>query len=768
MSLPLSETSEKVLSLAEEESRAFRNYYIGTEHVFIALMRLVDADISSVLQEFDLTATDLAENMRKRLKAGAAVEPRAIPKTPRMQKVQSISQEIARRNDFTSVEPLHILWAMIHEGMGQPVRMLKEMGVDTERLRMELILYIKKKQTDQKAEDRSKNTPFLNKVGRDLTAMARAGQLVPIIGREEIIRRVAQVLTRKTKNNPIILGDAGVGKTAVVEGLAQSIVDAHAPLEIRQKRIIEINFGSLLSGTKYRGEFEQKIQEMIEETKKNQHVVLFIDEFHTIAGTGKTEEGTLDAANILKPALTRGEIRCIGATTIEDYRRIIEKDPALERRFQTILLDEPSAEQTLDILKGIRESYESHHRVQFTDEALKASIDMSVRYIWDRRLPDKAIDLLDQAAAQKQLHTLVLDHNDFKELSRGGAKKIKQVTAEDIAMVVSEWTLIPVNRLTEAESEKLLRLPASLSGRVIGQEEAIETVARVVRNAKVGLDNPGRPNGVFLFLGPSGVGKTELAKALAEFLFENESLLVRFDMSEFQESHTTSKLIGAPPGYIGYEQEGQLTKKIRTNPYSVLLFDEIEKAHEAIFDIFLQIFDEGILTDSHGRRVNFCNTIIIMTSNIGADIFGEKGDIGFSRAGDDESRRQRLDQRVREAVKSKFRPELLNRIDQIVIFRHLKEEHLRLIINKFIRQLNERLKERELSVELDESAYDTLINIGYSHEYGAREMERTINRTLSSPLAEQILEGRFTRGDIIHVSGSGDSIVIGSVPVEVA
>lgn len=759
MSLPLSESSGKILSLASEESKALKHYYLGAEHVFIALMKVADAEVNAVLKEFNLSAEQLCEAMRKALKPGTgSAEPRGMVVTPRQRKISALSQEIAQRFKFPSVEPLHIFLAIVHEGQGQPVHLLRKMGVDIERLRMELILHLKKKLYDQKADELSKNTPFLNKVGRDLTAMARAGTLTPVIGREDVIRKVAQVLTRKTKNNPIILGDAGVGKTAIVEGLAQAIVGAHAPPEIKDKRIIEINFGSLLSGTKYRGEFEQKIQEMIEETKKNPHIVLFIDEFHTIAGTGRTEEGTLDAANILKPALTRGEVRCIGATTIEDYRRIIEKDPALERRFQTIILEEPSKEETLEILKGIKEAYENHHRVYYTEEALKSAVELSQRYIWDRRLPDKAIDLIDQAAAQKQLHTLNMDHLEFMEISRTGARRIKEITKDDIAEVISNWTGIPLSRITEEESQRLLKLEETLKKRVLGQEEAIEAVARVVRNSKVGLDNPCRPNGVFLFLGPTGVGKTELAKALAEFLFDNESRLIRFDMSEFQEAHSVSKLIGAPPGYIGYDEEGQLTGKVRTNPYSVLLFDEIEKAHDAIFDVFLQIFDEGILTDSHGRRVNFCNTIIIMTSNIGADIFNDKGNIGFSRLGDDDMRLKQIDQRIKEAVKDKFRPELLNRIDQIVIFRHLGYSEIKRIIEKFIGRINERLADRKICVELEESAYDVLMEMGYSREFGAREMERTINKVISSPLAEAILLGRFKAGDVVKIRGEGNSL----------
>ena len=753
MTLPLSEASESLLNQAADISRALCHYYLGTEHVFIALMQVLDPDVEAVLAEFALTPKDMAQLVHGSLKTGSNPQPRGILVTPRQRKVSSLSQEIARKYHFNTVEPLHLFLAIIHEGEGIPVRKLREMGVDIEGLRMELILRLRKRAIDLKADVLSKNTPFLNKVGRDLTSMARMGQLTPVIGREDEIRKVAQVLTRKNKNNPIILGEAGVGKTAIVEGLAQIIVSPHSPPEIKEKRIVEINFGTLLSGTKYRGEFEQKIQEMVEETKKNQNVVLFIDEFHTIAGTGKTEEGTLDAANILKPALTRGEVRCIGATTIEDYRRIIEKDPALERRFQTIMLEEPSREQTMEILEGVRESYETHHRVMITEEALEAAVDLSTRYVWDRRLPDKAIDLIDQAAAQKQLHTLVLKPKDYKEMVRS-SRQIKRVEPDDIARVISDLTGIPACRITEEESVKLLRLEESLQKRIVGQDDAIDIIARVVRNSKVGLDNPCRPNGVFLFLGPSGVGKTELAKALAEFLFEDERHMIRFDMSEYQESHTVSKLIGAPPGYVGFDSEGQLTGKIRTNPYSVVLFDEIEKAHPSIFDVFLQIFDEGTLTDSHGRTVNFCNSIILMTSNIGADIFVDKGEVGFTRAGADEERRKRILDRAKMAVKEKFRPELLNRIDEVVVFRHLEEDHIRLIIDKFIAQINERLEKREMTMEVDDSAYAELMKIGYSRDYGAREMERTINRLLSAPLAESILEGGFNKGDIVRVTGT--------------
>jgi len=765
MTLPLNEESEKLLNQAANISRSLCHYYLGTEHVFIALMQSGDRDIEAVLKEFSLTPEELVQKVKSTLKTGHNPHPRGISVTPRQRKVSSLSQEIARKYHFNYVEPLHLFLAIIHEGEGVPVRKLREMGVDIESMRMELILHLRKKAIDNKADVLSKNTPFLNKVGRDLTALARVGQLTPVIGRKDEIRKVAQVLARKTKNNPIILGEAGVGKTAIVEGLAQIIVSPHSPPDLKEKRIVEINFGTLLSGTKYRGEFEQKIQEMVEETKKNQNVILFVDEFHTIAGTGKTEEGTLDAANILKPALTRGEVRVIGATTIDDYRRIIEKDPALERRFQTIMLEEPTRQQTMEILEGVRESYETHHRVVITQEAMRAAVDLSVRYIWDRRLPDKAIDLIDQAAAQKQLHTLVLKPQDYKEMVRN-PRPVKTIDAEDVAKVISDWTGIPSSKITEEEGRKLLRLEESIHHRVIGQEEAIEAVARVVRNAKVGLDNPCRPNGVFLFMGPSGVGKTELAKALAEFLFEDEQRLLRFDMSEYQESHTVSRLLGAPPGYIGYDNEGQLTGKVRTNPYSVILFDEIEKAHPSIYDVFLQIFDEGILTDSHGRTVNFCNTIVIMTSNLGADIFREKGEVGFMASGSDAEKRRKMMERLKQTVKDKFRPELLNRIDEIVVFKHLTEAEIRKIIDKFIFCINERLENRSLKIELDESAYRELIRVGYSREYGAREMERTINRMLSAPLAEAILQGGFMKDEVVRVSGGPEGFTFGHVSLE--
>lgn len=766
MGLPFSEMTEKVLVLASKESRKLEHYYIGTEHVLIAICLSEDEDVEEIFEKCGLGTEEVIERTLDRisqLKADTELDSPVY--TPRQKKVFSLADRIGRHYHFSRIEPLHLLLAIVHEGEGLAVRVLRECGCPLDELDLELKLFMRQKAIDTRSEILSKNTPFLNKIGRDLTALAREGELTPVIGRKDAIRKVAQILARKTKNNPIIIGEAGVGKTAVVEGLAQHVISRYAPMEIKSKRIIEISFGSLLSGTKYRGEFEQKIQEILDETKKDKNIILFIDEFHTIAGTGKTEEGTLDAANILKPALSRGEIRCIGATTIADYRRLMEKDPALERRFQTVLIEEPTTDETLAILRGLKESYEQHHKVSITEEAMHAAIEYSVKYIWDRYLPDKAIDLIDQAASQKKLFTLTLKAPDWKRLSMNKGE-MKKVGSDDIALVVSEWTGIPVQKISEEESRKLLRLESSISERIIGQEEAITTVAKVIRSAKVGLDDPQRPNGVFLFLGPTGVGKTELAKALAEFLFENENRLIRFDMSEFMESHSVSKLIGAPPGYIGYDSEGLLTGKVRTCPYSVVLFDEIEKAHPSIFDLFLQIFDEGHLTDSHGRIVNFSNTVIIMTSNVGTELLSEDGAIGFTKS----DAKARVDKRaITNALKTKFRPELLNRIDEIVIFRFLDEEDIRKIILKLNERMNTRLKEKDLKLVLDPEFESFLLEQGYSKDYGAREMERTMQRLLSNPLAEAILKSQFDSGDVIiaKYDESGEKVVFEKQPVAV-
>lgn len=746
----LSENSQKVLAIAAEESQMLNNFYIGTEHLFTGLCKVEDETIRGIFEEFNIDPL-IRRELRARVgRSGSPAWGNETIFTPRVHNISKIADEIARTYQIPRIEPIHLLLAILRGGDGMAVRMLKDKGFDIEGIRSAIEERIEKATEGLRLYPSSQNTPFLNKIGRDLTLLARQGKIDPVIGRKEEIRKIAQILTMKKKNNPVLIGEAGVGKTAVVEGLALRLIRDDIPAELKGLRIIEISLTSLVAGTKYRGDFEERILKLIEEASRNKDVILFIDEIHNLIGAGSAS-GSMDASNILKPVLARGEIRCIGATTIDEYRRHIEKDPALERRFQPVYIDEPTKEDAIQIIQGLRECYEAHHRIRITDGAIRFSVELSMRYITDRRLPDKAIDLIDQAAAKKRLKSLT-----FKSGDEGVSIEVTEV---DIARVVAEWTGIPVEGLTEKETDKLLHMEDILGRRVIGQGEPIKALAHTIRTAKAGLANPNRPIGVFLFLGPTGVGKTEMAKALAEFLFGDDKKMIRFDMSEYMEQHTVSKLIGAPPGYIGHEDEGQLTRAVRTHPYSVILFDEIEKAHPDIYNLFLQVFDEGRLTDSKGRRVDFTNTIIIMTSNIGSTLRRKR--LGFVQPEetDSETEKERDMTEINRALNQQFRQEFLNRIDKVILFNHLGKREIRLIIDKLLKSIKERLSQKGLSLHIPEEVYDLLMMKGYSEQYGVREMDRVIQRMVIEPLSEELLKNRFRTGDKICLKVEADKII---------
>lgn len=752
----LSENAQKVLIIAASESKMLNHFYIGTEHLFNGFCKVEDETIRGVFEEFNIDPL-IRRELRARVGVGnGPAWGNEMLFTPRTHNIAKKTDEFAKTYQIARIEPIHLMLALLKGGDGVAVRMLKDKEFDIDNIKSVIEERIEKATDEIRLYPSTQKTPFLNKIGRDITLLARQGKIDPVIGRKEDIRKIAQILTMKKKNNPVLVGEAGVGKTAVVEGLALKLIRDDIPEELKGLRIIEVSMTALLSGTKYRGDFEERALKMIDEANKNRDVILFIDEIHTMIGAGGAS-GAMDAANILKPVLARGEIRCIGATTMDEYRRHVEKDSALERRFQPVHIDEPTKEEALQIMQGLKESYETHYRIKITDSAIDAAVYLSLRYILSRKLPDKAIDLIDQASAKKRLKSLTLKSGDLKKIAGGIYEDgTLEVTEEDIAGVVAEWTGIPINKLTEEETEKLLKMEESLTKRVIGQGDAIKSVAHTIRTAKTGLSNSNRPIGVFLFLGPTGIGKTELARALSEFLFGDEKRMIRFDMSEYMEQHTVSKFIGAPPGYVGHEQEGQLTGAVRTHPYSVILFDEVEKAHPSIFNIFLQIFDDGRLTDSHGKRVDFTNTIIIMTSNLGSEIF-KKGVLGFRGA--TKNNFERIEEGYNEALRKTFRPELLNRIDKRVIFRHLEKEDIRKIILKLMADIQERLKEKNLKIEMDEAIYDLLMEEGYSETYGAREMARVIQRRITEPLAEELLKDRFRTGDTIHITIESERII---------
>lgn len=788
------ERARKVLSFAEQSAISLRHNYIGTEHILLGLVKEDQGIAGRVLAEIGINEAKVLELIRKYNGEGTEQALTNVSLTPRSKKVLNLSMDEARRLGHNYIGTEHILLGLIREGEGVAVRILFDLGADLEDIQKKIIeLLGGQKNLQQQGGEPVTETPNLDEYSRDLTQMAREGKLDPVIGRDKEIERVIQILSRRTKNNPVLIGEPGVGKTAIVEGLAQMIVADNVPENLLNKRVVALDLSAIVAGSKYRGEFEKRLKAVMDEIMESGNIILFIDELHTLVGAGAAE-GAIDASNILKPALARGELQTIGATTLDEYRKYIEKDAALERRFQSVLVEETTPEETIEILKGLRDAYEAHHKVAITDEAIEAAVHMSHRYITDRFLPDKAIDLVDEAASRvrlsnntrppelKELNEQLKNIQKEKEAAiksqefekaailRDKEKELQKelenlknnwqqnknrrestVTPEDIAEIVSSWTGIPVNKLEETEATKLLRLEEVLHQRVIGQDEAIKVVAQAVRRARAGLKDPDRPIGSFIFLGPTGVGKTELARALAEALFDDEEAMVRIDMSEYMEKHSVSRMIGSPPGYVGYDEGGQLTEPIRRRPYSVVLFDEIEKAHPDVFNILLQILEDGQLTDSTGRKVDFKNTVVIMTSNVGANLIEREATMGFKVNIDEKEEYEDMKDKVMTELRRTFRPEFLNRLDEIIVFHALNKEHIKEIVNLMLNDLRKRLEENNITIEVTDEAKMLLVEDGFDPQYGARPLRRSIQRLVENPLSEKILAGAIKDGDTVRI-----------------
>ncbi|TAH37000.1 MAG: ATP-dependent Clp protease ATP-binding subunit [Planctomycetota bacterium] len=725
MNLPrLSPEAERVLSTAMEESVKLNNRFLGVEHLFLGLARERSGELAPAFAGGLPELTHFVETLRARVRGAGGMAPdQEIVLTPRGREIFQLAARIAGRTGQAHVEPAHLIEAIFSEGRSVPLRLLRALGLDVAEMHEAL------RPAEPEAAPEQK-TSLLEKFGRDLTALARRGQLAPVIGRQREIELVAQVLLRKNKNNPVLVGEPGVGKTAVVEGCAQQIASPQCPEILRGKRIIELSLGSLVAGTKYRGEFEERLLDIIKEVRDHDDVILFLDEIHTLVGAGATGSGdALDAANIFKPALARAELRCIGATTIEEYRRYIERDQALERRFEKILVEEPSPGETVEILARLRPSLEAHHGVTIVPEALRAAVDLTVQHVHDRRLPDKALDAVDQSCARKRLQRYLEPARSAA--ARGGPI---QVLAEDIATTVSQWTGIPLERMDGEAAKSLLNIEEALRARVVGQDQAVRAVARTILTAKAGLADPNRPLGVFFFLGPTGVGKTFLARTLAQVVFGDQKRMVRIDMSEYMEPHAISNLIGAPPGYIGHEREGILIAALRTHPHCVVLFDEVEKAHPKVFDLFLQIFDEGRLTGTHGKTADFTQAIVILTSNLPHAPEAAGGPVGF-----DTGQSEAPPPDPRHVLLQHLRPELVNRIDEVVVFNSLDQAGLRRIVDQYVHGIEQLLEARKLRLKLDESVYSHLLELANSREFGARELRRVVDHQLRQPLAREVL-----------------------------
>ena len=823
--------AQQVLALARKEADRFNHNYVGTEHLLLGLIKLGQGVAVNVLQKMGLDLETVRSEVEKQVGSGPETKMVGnIPYTPRVKKVLALAGKEAKSLNHSYVGTEHILLGLLREGEGVAARVLKNLEVDIERTRNEILKELDPNFTPSEGESepgggaaepaaaggskRDSKTPALKAFGRDLTEVARKGEIDPVIGRESEIERVIQVLCRRTKNNPVLIGEAGVGKTAIVEGLAQEIAHGNVPEILRDKKVITLDLALMVAGTKYRGQFEERIKAVMDEIRRTKNVILFIDELHTIVGAGSAE-GAMDASNIIKPALSRGELQCVGATTLNEYRKYIEKDSALERRFQQVKVEAPTVEQTIQILRGLRGKYEAHHKARYTEEALVGAAKLSDRYLTGRFLPDKAIDIMDEAGSRARIASMTrppdvkevekeieeiraqkegaIKAQDFEKAAalRDTEKQAKEkletiltqwreqreekevvVGEEDIMHVVSKWTGVPLSRMEQAETAKLLKMEEELRGKVIGQEEAVVAISKALRRSRADLKDPRRPIGSFIFLGPTGVGKTFLTQSLAEFMFGDRDALIQIDMSEYMEKFTSSRLIGSPPGYVGHEEGGQLSEAVRRRPYSVVLFDEIEKAHPDVMHLLLQILEEGKLTDSLGRKIDFRNTIIIMTSNIGAELMKRQGVMGFGAGQRDESKYDVMREKILEEAKRVLKPEFINRLDDMIVFHPLAKPELFKIVDLEISKVVDRIKAKEIAIELEESAKTFLSEKGYDPDYGARPMRRAVERYLEDPMAEELLRGTIKSGDTVKVSAADGKLVFttaeGSSPGEEA
>jgi ATP-dependent Clp protease ATP-binding subunit ClpC len=808
--------AQQVLALARKEADRFNHNYVGTEHLLLGLIKLGQGVAVNVLQKMGLDLETVRMEVEKHV--GSHPETKMvgnIPYTPRVKKVLALAGKEAKALNHSYVGTEHILLGLLREGEGVAARVLKSLEVDIERTRNEILKELdpnftppeSEAEPPQEGNKKDVKTPALRAFGRDLTELAKKAELDPVIGRKNEIERVIQILCRRTKNNPVLLGEAGVGKTAIVEGLAQEIAAGNVPELLRDKRVITLDLALMVAGTKYRGQFEERIKAVMDEIRRSKNVILFIDELHTIVGAGSAE-GAMDASNIIKPALSRGELQCVGATTLNEYRKYIEKDAALERRFQTVKVEAPSVDEAIQILRGLRPKYEAHHKAKLTDEALDAAVKLSDRYLTGRFLPDKAIDVMDEAGARARINAMTrppdvkeiekeidsiradkeaaIKAQDFEKAAalRDSEKQAKDkleriladwreqreeqsvlVTGDDIMHIVSKWTGVPLSRMEEQETQKLLRMEEELKSQVVGQDEAVTTISKALRRSRADLKDPRRPIGSFIFLGPTGVGKTFLARSLAEFMFGDADALIQIDMSEYMEKFTASRLIGSPPGYVGYEEGGQLSEAVRRRPYSVVLFDEIEKAHPDVMHLLLQILEEGKITDSLGRKIDFRNTIIIMTSNVGAELIKRQTSLGFGAQTGHESYEQ-MKEVILEESKKAFKPEFLNRLDDLIVFHTLGREDLVRIVDLEVAKVVERVRNKSIHIHLDPTAVELLIEKGYDPIYGARPMRRAVERFLEDPLAEELLRGKVKPGETVEVTAEIDKLVFRAVQPE--
>ncbi|APB30449.1 ATP-dependent Clp protease ATP-binding subunit [Vagococcus teuberi] len=808
MSELFTKRANDVLELAQESARYFKHDVVGTEDLLLGLVKEPRGVGGKAIRKLNIDEETIFEEIEQVVQYGSykTKKGQLLPYSPRAKDVLAFAGEEAKRLGAPSIGTEHILLALIREDTLLSARILQNFTVDLKKLRKDILKRVGINENSKNGKSRktaksltNEGTPTLESLARDLTQSAREKRLDPLVGRDTEVERLIQILSRRTKNNPVLVGDPGVGKTAIAEGLAQRIVEANVPKDMRNKRVMMLDMGAVVAGTKYRGEFEDRMKKLVDEIYHDGEVILFIDELHTLIGAGGAE-GAIDASNILKPALARGELQTIGATTLDEYQKYIEKDPALERRFAKILVDEPNEEETIDILSGLKTQYEEHHQVAITQEAIEAAVKLSIRYINDRQLPDKAIDLIDEAAAKvrlnqaekpspivkqqqvladiyKEKEEAIISQNfaevvEIREIEKKALKKLaklvekqekestgytQKVTEEDIESVISQWTGIPLTQLEKKESERLLDLEKVMHERVVGQEEAVESVSRAIRRARSGLKSPNRPIGSFMFLGPTGVGKTELAKTIAEVMFGSEDALIRVDMSEFMEKHSTSRLVGSPPGYVGYDEGGQLTERIRQKPYSVVLLDEVEKAHPDVFNVLLQVLDDGHLTDAKGRKVDFKNTIIIMTSNIGATSLRDEKTVGFGVANETKDYKA-MKSRILEELKKSFRPEFLNRVDEVVVFHSLNKQQLHDIVKIMSKDVVERLKEQDITLKLTSAAIDVISSEGFDPEYGARPIRRALQKEVEDRLSELLLSGELQTGDIVTLGASKGKI----------